>query len=256
MSDHPWDRGSYPELAQRLAPAARAIAATAGPGDGRRALDVAAGTGSVAAALAAGGWDVVATDGAPGMVERGRTATAQAGHEVAWHVADLGDQPVADGSQDLVASSFGLIFAADVHVALDEVGRVLRPDGRLVLTAWTDDGYMAQMTEAMMRFLPARGPGGPRPQRWGSRSFLDEVLTPRFVGVEIVERTLPWSFESATAGRRWLERVSPAHVMAQAAAGEDAVAMMDAVEEHLAGFADDNGRVQVEAEYLLVRARR
>lgn len=199
---------------------------------------------------------MTATDGAPGMVERGRAATAEAGLTIDWHVADLADQPVADGSQDLLVSSFGLIFAADVATALDEVDRVLRPGGRLVLTAWTDTGYMAQMTEAMMRFLPAPPPDGPRPQRWGSRVFLDEVLSSRFADAEIAARTLPWSFESAAAGRQWLERVSPAHVMAMGAAGDKATPMMDAVDDHLAGFADGTGRVRVEAEYLLVQARR
>ena len=92
--------------------------------------------------------------------------------------------------------------------------------------------------------------------RWGSASFLRELLGARFLDLEIERRTLPWAFPSAAAGREWLARVSPAHVAAITAAGGDAEAMMDAVEEHLAGFADASGRVVVEAEYLLVSARR
>ncbi|MFT4287374.1 class I SAM-dependent methyltransferase [Nocardioides sp.] len=250
-----WELGDYPALARRLEPAAAAIVAAAGPGRGRFALDVAAGTGSVALRLADSGWRTAATDAAPGMVRLGEAATGDAGHDVEWRVAELAEQPFEDASQDLVTSSFGLIFAPDPEAAMAEVARVLTPAGRLVLTAWTDDGYMAGMTAAMTAYLPDPGPG-PRPGRWGSASFLRELLGPRFLDLEIERRALPWAFPTAAAGRHWLARVSPAHIAAIAAAGPEGEAMMDAVEEHLAGYADATGRVTAAAEYLLVSARR
>lgn len=40
-----------------------------------------------------------------------------------------------------------------------------------------------------------------------------------------------------------------------AAAGERAQEMMDALEAHLATYAEESGRVSLQAEYLLVSAR-
>ncbi|MGL5857034.1 MAG: class I SAM-dependent methyltransferase [Angustibacter sp.] len=249
-----WDAGHYPALAQRLEPAAVSLAQIAGPGRGRFALDVAAGTGSVARRLAGAGWHTSATDLSPRMVELGRAASEAGGNAIAWQVAELADQPVEDASQDLVASSFGLIFAADPRLAVAEVARVLAPAGRLLFTAWAEDGYMAEMTRVMRPFVESRA-GASGPLDWGSEPFLREVLALRFVDVEIGRRSLPWSFPSAREGREWLERVSPAHIAAMAAAGERAEAMMDAVQAHLDRFGTANG-VSVEAEYLVAEARR
>ncbi|GAA1511627.1 class I SAM-dependent methyltransferase [Nocardioides humi] len=254
-ADDLWGRGDYPAMARRLEPAAALVAGGAGPGRGRFALDVAAGTGSVALRLADAGWRVTATDGSAHLVALGEQATDHEIQEVEWLRADLAAQPCPDASQDLVTSSFGLIFAADPVAAMAEVARVLTPAGRLALTSWTDDGHMAGMTEAMAAYLPAPG-GAHRPRRWGSPSFLEELLAPRFLDVRIDTHTLPWTFPSAAAGRRWLERTSPAHLGAMALAGEHAEEMMDAVEEHLAGYADRFGRVEVAAEFRLVRAQR
>ncbi|WP_203337278.1 methyltransferase domain-containing protein [Nocardioides limicola] len=251
---NPWDQGDYAALAGKLQPAAAALAAAAGPGRSRRALDIAAGTGSVALCLAERGWQVTATDGAEQMVARGQAGTAAAGHDVEWAVADLADQPVDAGSIDLVASSFGMIFAPDVPALMAEVARVLRSDGELVLTAWPEGGYIDGMARAMAPFLP---PVEGRPNNpWGSAAFLRETLAPVFAEVDIVEVSLPWAFPSAARGRAWLERVSPAHIAAKAVAGEQAEAMMDAVEEFLARYADATGRVYVDAAYLVVHARR
>jgi SAM-dependent methyltransferase len=249
-----WDRGDYPAVARRLEPAAAAIAVEAGPGNGRAALDVAAGTGSVALRLADAGWRTSATDGSPGMVARGREATARAGHETEWHVADVAGQPFDGASQDLVASSFGLIFAPDPVAAVAEVARILAPTGRLLLTTWTQDGYMARMTAEMARFLPAPPPEGPEPFRWGASDVLEELLGAHFEDVRITQHSLPWAFPSAAAGRGWVERASPGHIAAMTAAGASAGPMMDAVQAHLEGHADPSGRVFVEAEYLLVSA--
>lgn len=248
-----WDAGDYPEVARRLEPAAVAIAETAGLGRGRMALDVAAGTGSVALRLADQGWSTSATDLSERMVGLGRAATTAAAQEIDWRVADLAEQPFDDDSQDLVTSSFGLIFAPDARAAVDEIVRVLTPAGRLILTTWADDGYMAQMTEIMMAYLPART--GSAPQLWGTPAWVRDLLRDRFLDVAVERRSLGWSFASAAAGRAWLERTSPAHIAAVAAA-DDGVAMMDAVEQHLATYADRAGRIGLAAEYLLISARR
>lgn len=250
---NPWDLGDYPRLSARLEPAAVAVAARAGAGRGRFALDVAAGDGSVASALSQQAWHVYATDASDRMVELGRARTGGS-DGVAWRQADLAHQPFDDASMDVVVSSFGLIFGEDPAECVSEVARVLNPAGRLLFTAWVEDGYMAEMTRRMMAFFPDAPVTGP--MRWGSESFIAAQLAPHFLGVEVERLGLPWAFPSAREGRKHLESASPAHVAACAALGDRAEEMMDAVEAHLEEYVRADGSVEVEAEYWLVDAQR
>jgi SAM-dependent methyltransferase len=245
-----WSTGRYETLAEHLVPAAEDVAAAAGEGGGRAAIDVAAGNGNAAVALATRGWRVTATDIAPRMVELGSARTA--GMDIEWRQADMTELPAGDGSFDLAVSTFGLIFAADPAAAVAEARRVLTPGGRLILTAWTADGYVAQMTEAMSPWLPSNG--GPDPLAWGRPDQVHAWLAASFGTVEIATHTLPWRFGSAREARELLGRDSPGHIAAQQYAGDQAEAMMDAVEQHFADLAEPDGRIDLAAEYLLVAA--
>lgn len=254
-----WDLGRYELLASHLHPAAAAIADAAGDGEGRTALDVAAGTGSVALELARRGWRVVATDSSARMVELGTARAREEGLEIEWRHADLADQPLADGGACLVTSSFGIIFGAEPAACVAEAARVLEPGGRLLVSAWPQDGYMAEMTAAMAPFLGGQQPSGSEPQgpmRWGSPALVERLVTPFLHEVRVTRRSLPWRFASPRVARAFLEDASPAHVAAMGAAGDRAGAMMDAVEAHLASLAGPDGRVDVAADYLLAEATR
>lgn len=146
-----WGLADYPGLAQRLDPAAGLLVdrLPAGPG---RVLDLAAGTGNVAARLPARGATVTAVDLSPRMVELGRARTGRAAVE--WHEADAQDLPFADAAFDAVLSAFGIIFAPRPADAPAQTRRVLTPGGLLALTAWTPQGFMGAMT----RFLHEHSP--------------------------------------------------------------------------------------------------
>lgn len=245
-----WSLGRYEVLAEHLAPAADAVAAAAGEGAGRLAVDVAAGNGNAAVALAGGGWRVTATDIAPRMIEVGSARTA--GTDVEWRRADMTELPFDDGAFELAVSTFGLIFAPEPPVVLAEVRRVLAAGGRLILTSWTEDGSIARMTSAMTPWLPSDR--GPDPFAWGRPSQVRAWLGAVFGTVDVMTRALPWQFESARAGREVLARYSPGHVAAQWYAGDQAEPMMDAVEAELARLAEPDGRIDLAAEYLLVVA--
>ena len=123
------------------------------PGD--RVLDLAAGTATSSAALAAGGAGVVGCDFSLGMLRVGAAAGYPGVDLVAGDALAL---PFADASFDAVTMSFGLRNTADVDRALAELLRVTRPGGRLVVCEFSHPVWAPFRTvyvEYLMRALPA-----------------------------------------------------------------------------------------------------
>jgi demethylmenaquinone methyltransferase/2-methoxy-6-polyprenyl-1,4-benzoquinol methylase len=117
----------------------RATLRAAAPRLGDRVLDVATGTGKLAllAARAVGpDGEVIGLDASPAMLDRARRAAERAGAEadvIRWLRADAMELPLDDGSVDAVTIGFGLRNLPDIDAALGEMGRVLRPGGRLAV---------------------------------------------------------------------------------------------------------------------------
>lgn len=97
------------------------------PGD--RVLDLAAGTGTSAAAIVEGGAQVVAADFSLGMMVEGR----RRGAPVPFIGADAEHLPFADDAFDAAVISFGLRNVQAPQQALAEMARVVRPGGRVVV---------------------------------------------------------------------------------------------------------------------------
>jgi demethylmenaquinone methyltransferase / 2-methoxy-6-polyprenyl-1,4-benzoquinol methylase len=118
-----------------------AAAARVGPGD--RVLDVATGTGALAAELAQRGAEVVALDFSWNMVATGAARLGSGpGGRVRWVNGDGTRLPLPDASVDAVTIAFGLRNLPDTDAGLAEFARVTRPGGRLVVLefstpAWT-----------------------------------------------------------------------------------------------------------------------
>lgn len=123
------------------------------PGD--RVLDLAAGTATSSAVLAAGGAGVVGCDFSLGMLQVGARARHPGVELVAGDALRL---PFADGAFDAVTVSFGLRNTADVDRSLVELLRVTRPGGRLVVCEFSAPTWTPLRTvyvEYLMRALPA-----------------------------------------------------------------------------------------------------
>lgn len=247
-----WSLADYGALAERLAPAAAALVETTAPAPSSRVLDLAAGTGTVALLAAERGAHVTACDVSPHMVELGLESTTAAGLAIDWREADAEALPLADGSFDIVLSSFGLIFVPRPTVALSELRRVLTAGGLVGFTAWTPDGFMGAMTELMRHWLPPQ-PGIPDVLDWGRPTVVRERLTAAgLTPMRTQHRTVPWRFDSPPAMTEFLLAHSPAHQASAQALAAQAGEMFEAV-ERLAN--PDGGPVRIDAEYLLVVAR-
>src|SRR4051812_16082269 len=143
-----WAAGDYAMTARRLEGVASELVAACGLGPGQRALDLAAGTGNVALAIAASGASPEACDLTPELVAAGRARCDALGEwEIPWIVADAEQLPFGDGRFDAVLSVFGLVFAPQPQVAIAEAFRVTRSGGTVGLTSWTPGSADARLLE-------------------------------------------------------------------------------------------------------------
>jgi demethylmenaquinone methyltransferase/2-methoxy-6-polyprenyl-1,4-benzoquinol methylase len=106
----------------------RLVAATMASA-GTRALDLACGTGDVAARLAARGAQVTGLDLTLPMLTIARTKPAAGA--VRWVCGDMTMLPVQSASFDAVTTSYGLRNVPDLTRALEEIHRVLSDGGCL-----------------------------------------------------------------------------------------------------------------------------
>ncbi len=110
-------------------------ASAAGPG--ARVLDVCTGTGDVALGFARRFRDahVNAVDLAPAMIELAREKALRRGFstKVAFRVADALALPFGSESFDVVCNSFGVRTLTDYRRGIEEMARVARPGGRVLV---------------------------------------------------------------------------------------------------------------------------
>ena len=120
---------------------------------GETVLDLAAGTGTSSEPMADAGVRVIACDLSVGMLEVGKRRRP----DLAFVAGDALHLPFADASFDAVTMSFGLRNVSDVEGALDELLRVTKPGGRLVVCEFsrpTWKPFRVVYTNYLMRALP------------------------------------------------------------------------------------------------------
>lgn len=97
-------------------------------------LDVACGPGIVTAALAERAREVVALDVTPEMLSQARQRCAKAGlRNVTFREGSATDLPFAENSFDAVVTRLSIHHFEEPRRVLDEMFRVLRPEGALVV---------------------------------------------------------------------------------------------------------------------------
>jgi ubiquinone/menaquinone biosynthesis C-methylase UbiE len=161
-----WAAGDYAAFAPVIAEVGERLVARVGVRTGETVLDVACGTGNVAIPAALAGAQVTGVDITPEHFPAARARATVAGVAVNWVEGDAEALPFEDESFDVVLSAFGCMLAPNHEVAAAELARVLRPGGRLGVTAFTSDGAGGEFF-AM---------GNPAPLGWGDPKHVQALF--------------------------------------------------------------------------------
>jgi len=158
-------------------------------------LDIACGTGELAFLATRTGATIHGADLSPVLVETARRQAAERGHDLAFEVADCEALPYDDGTYDVVTSSVGAIFAPDHARVAGELERVLRPGGRLGLTAWTMEGEIGDFFKLIGKYSPPPVEGAGSSLEWGDPSYCERLLGNAFE-LSFSHHDSPWVGES------------------------------------------------------------
>jgi SAM-dependent methyltransferase len=138
---------------------------------GQRVLDVAAGNGNAALAAARRWCSVTATDYVPALLTRASQRAMADRLPMEFEIADAEALPYADGSYDVVMSTFGAMFTPDHEKPATEMLRVCRPGGKIGLANWTPDGFIGQLFKTIGKFIPP--PADMKsPALWGTKPHM------------------------------------------------------------------------------------
>ena len=191
-----WSSGDYAVVGTTLQIVGEELCEALDLRAGQKVLDVAAGNGNVSLAAARRWCDVVSTDYVPELLERGSARATADGLTIEFKVADAEALPFADGTFDVVVSTFGVMFTPNQERAAAELLRVCRSGGRIGLANWTPDGFIGQLFKTLGKYLPS--PAGVRsPALWGTRDRLSEMFGPASVSIEARPRYFNFRYREA-----------------------------------------------------------
>lgn len=219
-------------------------------------LDVACGTGNAALRAAAAGARVVGVDLTPELLEVGRALADEAGVEITWLEGNAEALPADDASFDVVVSAFGCMLAPHHALAAREIGRVLRPGGRMALCAWTPEGAMGPLFALLAQYLPQPSPAALPPLLWGTEDHVRELFRGTGVALSFERGSVPssYDFPSPDAGVEYYTTTFGPLVVARQLAERrgDWPALRDALRSQL----ERQARERPDAEYLVALGRR
>ena len=201
-----WAAGDFPAVARlTLWDVGPRIVAAVGIRSGDAVLDVACGTGNAAIRAAEAGATVTGVDLTPELFEAGRREAAASGVTLKWVQGDAEELPFADESFDAVLSTFGCMFAPRHAVAAAEIARVLRPGGRLGITAWTPEGGMGRFFRTVGAYMPPPPPIAQPPALWGSEPHVRELFAGSGIELDFRRETVDQAqFDSTDAAIEYM----------------------------------------------------
>jgi SAM-dependent methyltransferase len=173
-----WEQGDFTRIADAMRESGDALVKRIGIARGMKVLDLGCGDGTTALPAARLGADVLGVDIASNLVEAGnRRARTQGLANCRFQEGDACDlRELPDGSFVVVMSIFGAMFAPRPLEVANEMVRVTRPGGRIVMGNWipNDPTLVAQVLKICAAYTPAPPEGFVSPMTWGVEQSVRE----------------------------------------------------------------------------------
>jgi len=196
-----WAAGDYAVIGTTLQIVGEALCEAVDLRAGSRVLDVAAGNGNASLAAARRWAEVVATDYVPALLDRAKERATADHLAIEFREADAENLPFADGSFDVVLSTFGVMFTPNQERAAAELLRVCRPGGKIGLANWTPESFIGHLFKAIGKHLPPP-PGLKPPALWGTEVRLAELFSSGAEEIDAQRRNFVFRYRSPA---HWLE---------------------------------------------------
>ena len=196
-----WASGDFSVIGTTLQIVGEELAEAADVRAGERVLDVAAGNGNATLAAARRFAEVISTDYVPALLDDGARRAAAERLEVEFEVADAEDLPFADGTFDVVLSTFGAMFTPNHVRPAREMLRVARSGGRIGLANWTPEGFIGQLFRIVGAYLPP--PAGLKsPALWGTEPHIVELFGAQATAIRTERNHFNFRYRSAA---HWIQ---------------------------------------------------
>jgi predicted RNA methylase len=240
---------------------------------GERILDVGCGPGATALPLAAAvgpSGHVTGVDIAEPMLGLLRRRVAERGIiNLTPLLADAQTHGFAPASVDLLTSRFGVMFFADHLAAFSNLGKALRPGGRLCMAVWAgivdNVHWQIPFAIAVRRVGPPKPqpPHAPGPMALSDRDYVQRVLSGAgFTEIAIEPTRFHVIGKSAASEAEHAGMLGPSGRLLDEKEADEATrrAVVKETEAAFAAQAGDNGdaggEIRLPGTFLLIRAKR
>lgn len=248
-----WASGDYARIGTTLQIVGENLADSLNVCADQNVLDVAAGNGNFTLAAARRWANVVSTDYVDTLLENGKQRAIADGLSIDFKIADAEELPFSDNSFDIVASTFGVMFAPDHDKSASEMLRVCKNNGKIGMANWTPDGFLGSVFKVIGQYIPP--PEGLKsPALWGTPNYLEELFAGEAQEIDIVSKVFNFRYRSP---EHWLDifrtYFGPAHKAFAAIDDDQQTELAQDLIDLVASFnVAKNGTMSVPGEYLEV----
>ncbi len=176
-----WEKGDFTKIAAFMRGSGEALVESIGVKPPLQTLDLGCGDGTTALPTAQKGADVTGIDIARNLVVAGNRRAKEAGlTNLRFQEGDATDlHGVANATFDLTVSIFGAMFAPKPFDVANEMVRVTKPGGRIVMGNWIPNdptSFVSQLLKVSSSYSPPPPEGFVSPMTWG----VEQHITERF----------------------------------------------------------------------------
>ena len=199
-----WEKGDFTKIAASMRTSGERLVDQIGISPDHTVLDLGCGDGTTAIPAAQRGADVVGVDIARNLLAAGSQRAAAMGlSNCRFEHGDASDlNGVVDEVFDVTVSVFGAMFAPRPFDVAQEMVRVTRPDGRIVMGNWIpgDLTLVAQILRVSSAYSPPPPEGFVSPMTWGQEEHVTERFTKAGVspgGISCTKSTFTFDYLGA-----------------------------------------------------------